>query len=156
MKKCAGCSGHELERRTLLKGGAAAGALLLVLPSGCGNQTVAPPTGPVGAGNVKDVAIGYLQLVPGEAVILGRDAGGLYAMSDACTHQGCPVQVAGAGASLHLGCPCHGAQYDVNGVVTRGPAPRDLQHYQVDVAADGTITVQGGMPVAADARTPVP
>jgi Rieske Fe-S protein len=63
--------------------------------------------------------------------------------------------VAGASGNEDLSCPCHGSLFDANGEVTRGPARAPLQHYQVDVAADGTITIQGGLPVSADARTAV-
>jgi Rieske Fe-S protein len=154
------CADHDcprrapLERRTLLKGGAA-GSLLLALPVSCMNSTVSPPTGPVGAGNVSAIAVGTLEAVPGEAVILGRDANGLFAMSAACTHAGCPVSVTSVSGAEELSCPCHGSLFDANGAVVRGPARVALQHYQVDVAADGAITVQGGQPVSAEARTAV-
>jgi Rieske Fe-S protein len=150
------CSGHEcprlrsIQRRTLLKGGAA-GTVLLALPVSC-NNTVSPPTGPVGAGNVSALAVGSLEAVPGEVVILGRDAGGVYAMSAACTHAGCMLSVA---SNEELSCPCHASLFDANGEVTRGPARTPLQHFRVDIAPDGTITVQGGVPVSADTRTPV-
>jgi cytochrome b6-f complex iron-sulfur subunit len=109
----------------------------------------------VGAGNVSAIAVNTMRAVPGEAVILGRDAGGLYAMSAACTHAGCMVDVSTSGGAEELYCPCHGSVFDANGEVMRGPARLPLQHYQVEVAADGTITVQGAMPVSADTRTPV-
>ena len=147
------CSRRALERRTLLKG-SAVGSLLIVLPVSCDSR-VSPPTGPVTAGNVSALAVGTLQAVPGEAVILGRDSGGLYAMSAACTHAGCMLSVTNAAGAEELSCPCHGSLFDVNGDVTRGPALASLQHYQVDVAADGTITIQGGQPVSAQARTAV-
>jgi cytochrome b6-f complex iron-sulfur subunit len=152
------CTDHDCPRstlrRTLLKGGAA-GSLLLTLPFACNNGAVSPPTGPVVAGNVSAVAVGTLIAVPGEAVILGRDANGLYAMSAACTHAGCMVGPTTASGVEELYCPCHGSVFDTNGEVTRGPARTPLPHFQVDVGADGTITVQGGMPVSADARTAV-
>jgi Rieske Fe-S protein len=153
VKKCQGHDCPRIGRRALLKGGAA-GSVLLTLPVAC-NNTVSPPTGPVGAGNVSAITLGSLSAVAGEAVILGRDAGGLYAMSAACTHAGCPVSVVSIGGTEELSCPCHGSLFDANGEVTRGPARAPLQHYLVDVAYDGTITVQGGMPVSADARTKV-
>ena len=155
MKKCTDhdCPRLSLERRTLLKAGVA-GSALLALPLAC-NNTVSPPSGPVGAGNVSTIAVNTMRAVPGEAVILGRDAGGLYAMSAACTHAGCLVDVTTSGGTEELYCPCHGSLFDANGGVKRGPAGLPLQHYQVEVAADGTITVQGGMPVSAETRTPV-
>jgi Rieske Fe-S protein len=156
-KKCSSqdCPhGLPLARRTLLKSGAA-GSLLLALPVGC-QSTVSPPTGPVTAGNVSATQIGAMAVVAGEAVILGRDAGGLYAMSAACTHAGCLLSVNGATGAEDLYCPCHGSLFDANGGVTRGPARDPLTHYRVEVATDGAITIQGGEPVSADTRTAIP
>ena len=59
------------------------------------------------------------------------------------------------GSTTDAVCLCHGSVFDRNGAVVRGPAGSPLQHYQVDVAADGTITIQGAMPVDAAARTAV-
>lgn len=143
-----------IARRTLLKGGAAGSIFLAVLPAAC-DDSVSPPTGPVPGGNVADAAPDTLRIVSGENVALGRDTGGLYAMSAACTHQGCLVSAAGT-PEKGLTCPCHGSRFDGNGAVTQGPASSPLQHYRVDLASDGTITIQGGDPVSADVRTAVP
>ncbi|MDJ0843917.1 FAD-dependent oxidoreductase [Crocosphaera sp.] len=45
-----------------------------------------------------------------------------------CTHQGCTVKKQEDGTFL---CPCHGAIYDNNGKVVKGPAKRDLSNYKV-------------------------
>jgi hypothetical protein len=45
--------------------------------------------------------------------------------------------------------------FDGNGNVTQGPARAPLQHYQVTIAADGSITIDGSKPVAANVRVPV-
>jgi len=50
------------------------------------------------------------------------------AVSLTCTHQGCTVQLAEDG-KFH--CPCHGAVYDRQGKVLKGPAQRDLPRFQV-------------------------
>jgi len=144
---------HSLERRTLLKAGAA-GSLLVALPVAC-NNTVSPPTGPVAAGNVSAITVGALHAVPGEAVFLGRDSDGLYAVSAACTHAGCMLSVTTVAGAEELACPCHGSLFDADGAVLRGPARTALPHFQVDVAADGSITIQGGQEVSAETRTPV-
>jgi Rieske Fe-S protein len=52
-------------------------------------------------------------------------------------------------------CPCHASTFDGDGNVTRGPAGSPLQHYQVTVASDGSITVDGSQPVSASTRTAV-
>lgn len=147
------CPRRNIERRTLLKGGVA-GTLLLALPVSC-NDKVSPPSGPVAAGNVSDLQVGTLRAVPNEALILGRDAGGLYAMSAACTHESCPVSVVGSTGHQQLSCPCHGSVFDANGAVTRGPAQTALPHYLVEVATDGSITVHGEMPVSAETRVQI-
>lgn len=155
MKKCPdhACPHLSLERRTLLKAGAA-GTLLVALPVAC-NNTVSPPTGPVSAGNVSQTTVGQLSAVPGEAVFLGRDSDGLYAVSAACTHAGCMLNATRASGAEELSCPCHGSLFDANGAVLRGPAGTPLPHFQVDLATDGSITIQGGQEVSAEARTPV-
>ena len=53
-------------------------------------------------------------------------------------------------------CACHGSQFDRNGNPVSGPARSLLDHYRVDLAADGTITVQAGNIVAESTRTAVP
>jgi Rieske Fe-S protein len=119
---------------------------------GCGNQSISPPGGPVAAGNVSALSVGSLMLLSN--VIVARDANGLYAMSRACTHQGCAVDDTSSGVGGGLHCPCHGSAFDGNGAVTHGPAGSPLQHYAVTIATDGSITVQGDQPVSSDTRTP--
>ena len=147
-KDCGTC----LSRRGLLKTGMT-GAALSVLPLGCVGQAPVPD-GPIAAGNVATTSVGSLRVVNGNAV-LGRDANGLYAMSNVCTHEGCTMEVGGAGGAAELVCNCHGSIFDANGGVTRGPARAALAHYKVDLASDGSITIQGGQTVASTARTPV-
>ncbi len=50
------------------------------------------------------------------------------ALSLSCTHQGCTVHPDATG---HFHCPCHGAMYDAQGKVLRGPAQQDLPRYKV-------------------------
>jgi Rieske Fe-S protein len=127
-----------------------------VAASACsGSSTGAAQFGDVSAGNVKNVPLGALSLVGGEPIVLGRDAGGLYALTITCTHQGCEVEPVGTGASARLDCPCHGSQFDRNGNVVRGPAGSPLVHFAVAVDAAGSITVHGGTEVDASTRTPV-
>lgn len=45
-----------------------------------------------------------------------------------CTHQGCTVAIEADG-KFH--CPCHGATFDREGRVLKGPATKDLPRYQV-------------------------
>lgn len=50
------------------------------------------------------------------------------AISLTCTHQGCTVQPQ-ANGEFH--CPCHGAVFDAQGRVVRGPAQQDLPRFKV-------------------------
>jgi cytochrome b6-f complex iron-sulfur subunit len=134
-------------RRTILQGGVA-GAVALSLPA-CGPNKPSAATGPVTAGNLSSMPVGSLQAV-GDNLFLGRDANGLYAMTAICTHAGCQVSDT---SPTQLDCPCHGSRFDGNGNVVRGPAFLPLQHFQVDLASDGSITIQASTPVASTVRT---
>jgi cytochrome b6-f complex iron-sulfur subunit len=154
-KKCAVCECGSLNRRELLQVmGSSAGALLLTaaLP-GCSPPTGSPPSGPVSAMNLSDFKMNSLQVLSSN-VAVGLDSKGLYAMSAVCTHAGCVLEDNPETIAAGLSCPCHGSTFDGNGAVTRGPARSPLQHYQVTVASDGSITVDGSKPVAANVRTP--
>ena len=143
----------RVDRRAVLRAGAAGSVLVIALPLAC-QQGESPPSGPVSGGSIADVPSGTLRVLDGVHAVIGRDAGGLYAMSAVCTHAGCLLSD-GASAAAGLECGCHGSQFDSNGAVTRGPAGSPLQHYEVDLAADGSLTIHGEIPVAASARTPV-
>jgi len=85
-------------------------------------------------------------------VVVGRDSKGLFAMSAICTHAGCALEDNAGTIAAGLDCPCHGSTFDGDGNVTRGPARTPLEHYEVTVATDGSITVDGSKPVASDVR----
>jgi nitrite reductase/ring-hydroxylating ferredoxin subunit len=139
-------------RRFLVVSCQAAAVLgLAAIPLACSS----PAGGPVGAGNVKDVPVGYLAFVGDGSVILGRDAGGLYAMTSLCPHQSCDMHKDGGISAGSVTCACHGSVFDRNGNAVRGPARGILEHYRVDLATDGSITVQSGTVVDAATRTKV-
>ena len=150
---CSAC----LSRRSVLRAGAtgATVALLASLPvAGCMSGG-ASPSGPVAAGQVADIQIGTLKVIAGASVILGRDPMGLYAMTQVCTHQGQLVEVVTVAGVPALHCYGHGSDFTMNGAVTHGPAGSPLEHFKVEVADDGSITIQGGTLVAATERTEV-
>jgi cytochrome b6-f complex iron-sulfur subunit len=150
------CRGCALDRRAWMRlAGAATGLVVLGAGvAGCAHPTGSPPTGPVPAGNISELAVGALLV--SSNVVVGRDAVGLYAMSAVCTHAGCLLPEGEGTIAAGLGCPCHGSTFNGVGDVTRGPASRPLQHYAVAVAADGSLTVDGGQPVEPGTRAPVP
>jgi len=79
-----------------------------------------------------------------------RDAGGLYALTAVCTHQGCTCTASGNG----FYCPCHGATFDLSGNVTLGPARLPLKHYALCITGNGTVAIDTKTTVAASTRYP--
>jgi Rieske Fe-S protein len=132
------CQG--LTRRAVFHLACAAGAAGCMTPGG------SQPTGPIAAGNIKDLPAMSFRVM-GD-IVLSRDGAGIYAMSAVCTHAGCPTRAVSAG----LFCPCHGSVFDQNGNVTRGPARAPMPHFLVEIAAGGAITVQASMIVPAETR----
>ncbi len=50
-------------------------------------------------------------------------------MSNICMHLGCPVQF----KTTNFACPCHGGQYDTEGIRTAGPPNRPLNRFEYKV-----------------------
>lgn len=134
---CAEC----LSRRQFLTQSAVAAATVAVAAA-CGNGQIGPtavsiPNGNAGSGNGNHLAVitvskfaglatvGTLVQVNNYIAVKRLGATSFAAMSMVCTHQGC-LTLLGNNAFY---CPCHGAQFDSNGRVTRGPAFFPLQQY---------------------------
>lgn len=72
-----------------------------------------------------------LSLIPTNGAYLIRDRqigvirkdGKIKAISIACTHLGCTLNVEGD----KLVCPCHGSVFSLEGAVEKGPAVKDLK-----------------------------
>ena len=117
--------------------------------------TGSTPTGTISAGNVSAIAASSLTAVSGNAVAIGRDSGGLYALSLICTHQGCDMSSQGSVAISGINCSCHDSNFDANGNVLSGPAHTALPHYKVTVSTAGEVTIDASTEVAATVRTAV-
>ena len=130
-----------------------AGAMCTAVP-GCGPGTI-------DAGNATDLADGELKKLEGSQVFLGRDAGGIYAMTSLCTHYGCDMSeesgvIAADFSQIECIAPCgHGSRFARDGAVVQGPATDRLRHWRVTVAADGAIQVEVGTDVPEDERAVV-
>ena len=135
-------------RRDFLKTMAAAGVAAAC--AGCGGPSL--PSEDISAGNVSDLSVGSLRAVSGESVILGRDSGGVYAMSALCTHSSCDMTQQGQITSSGAFCACHGSQFDADGNVVRGPARQPLPHLAVSIDATGAITIHPQQVVAETVR----
>jgi len=118
-----------------------------------GGGNTGTPSG-FNAGNVSQFSTGDLAAV-GNGAAVGRDSGGIYAMSTICTHAGCDMSRYGSVDSSGMYCSCHGSQFDTNGDVTRGPAGRAENHYQVTVTGSGDIYVDTTQTVSQDTRVSV-
>lgn len=123
----------------------------------------APGTGGAGGmpsplvvvGNVADVKEGELASVPAESLFLGRDAGGIWAMTSLCSHKFCDMVVKGAVTPGAVRCTCHSSKFDLNGAVLTGPASKPLEHYFCEVAANGDISVDDTQVVDAAFRAAI-
>lgn len=73
------------------------------------------------------------------AVWIVRENKRIYALHSKCTHLGCtPNWFADEKV---FKCPCHGSQFQSNGVNFAGPAPRPLDRFNITIGKDGLITV---------------
>lgn len=75
------------------------------------------------------------------AYLMQPTAGTFLAYLAICTHEGCVVEYA-ADQRTFL-CPCHGANYDDQGAVTRGPAKSPLQRLEAFADGDDVVVVAG-------------
>jgi len=62
------------------------------------------------------------------------------AISLVCTHLGCIVNRVATGFL----CPCHGSQYDNEGLVVGGPAPKTLAWHSIKVLPGNQIEIDTG------------
>ncbi|WP_372846152.1 ubiquinol-cytochrome c reductase iron-sulfur subunit [Pontiella sp.] len=62
------------------------------------------------------------------------------AISLVCTHLGCTVNRVETGFL----CPCHGSQYDSDGIVVGGPAPKTLPWLEIKTVPGGQIEIDTG------------
>ena len=62
-----------------------------------------------------------------------RDAGGLYAVTAVCTHEGAICAV----SSGDYRCPRHGALFQYDGTIISGPVSRELAHYSMCLLSNG-------------------
>lgn len=148
------------ERRRFLKviGGAALAASLPACtgsdPNGSSSSGGAAGVPGNGSPKVADVLPGTLVRGPGSTLV-GRDDGGLYAMTSLCTHNQCDLRSNSALSATGLTCGCHGSKYTLDGTRVSGPAPASLAHLKLTVNADKTISVDPSAIVDATVRTPV-
>src|SRR4051812_48783339 len=77
-----------------------------------------------------------------------RDAGGLYAVSSLCTHEGATNGISGG----NFRCPRHGALFTFNGSIISGPVSTGLKHFAMCTLAGGHVGVTAGAVVSQATR----
>lgn len=141
---------ESLARRSVLNvvGMAVLGCSALI--AAIGNLLFLKPAVSYGApsnfrgGRPDEYSSGIKQIFEEERVVVVREKQGFAAISLVCTHLGCTVRPSDAGFE----CPCHGSQFDNDGFVTGGPAPKPLEWYQVSLAPNGELEVDKSVKVA--------
>ncbi len=112
--------------------GGLVGAVRFALPDGSEGQ---PSLFTVGA--QADFKTSTFTWIRDKNLFVLREPNGFAAFSSRCTHLGCTV----ARTSSGFQCPCHGAAYDHEGKVLKGPATADLPWYEVWLGVDGRVWV---------------
>ncbi|HYS08744.1 MAG TPA: Rieske (2Fe-2S) protein [Myxococcales bacterium] len=142
-----------LSRRKLLLAG---GGVICAQAIGCGSEPIVLPK-EIPAENASDLTAGSLVAVSAAPAAIGRDSGGIYAMTLVCTHEGCDIRTSQGGSvtPTRIHCGCHGSEYNGQGAVLLGPSTRPLNHLQVTADATGALTIHGDMVVPANARLSV-
>jgi cytochrome b6-f complex iron-sulfur subunit len=82
---------------------------------------------------------GFIQKDRVSVVYDPKNSEKLLAVSSKCTHKGCTVNW--SNQEKRFICPCHGAIFDANGAVVKGPAKRPLPIYAVKTV-DNKILVK--------------
>ncbi len=107
---------------------------------GAGGGGCGPLPPGAACGDPAQYAVEGIYKVTGTKVIIGRDAGGLYAMSSLCTHVSC--NMAGSKGLLipeGIRCTCHGSEFDRLGHVIQGPATKNLPFFKLALGCDGFL-----------------
>ncbi|MBI4913430.1 MAG: Rieske (2Fe-2S) protein [Acidobacteria bacterium] len=161
----------DLDRRTLCACGLALAAGVACGGGGGGGGTTTPPPGGGSttvtttdtkagllaqpAGTVRDYTSSSSpcpnSVGAAQGYYLARDSGGIFAISASCLHLGGRITPNAGGFS----CGCHGSGYDLNGTVTKGPAPVGsvLAHYEVrESTAGGVLLIDTSKTVSASTR----
>ena len=99
--------------------------------------------GEVFGGNVDVFEVGSVTYILSGRFYIVRNADGLLAVWQKCTHLGCAVPWAEGENQFH--CPCHGSLFSPEGVVTGGPAPRPMDTFPVEIR-DGEVWVDTSKP----------
>ena len=79
------------------------------------------------------------QFLQSNRIWVRKDPGSMFVIKAVCTHLGCTPDWEPTQHIFH--CPCHGSEYDIDGINFAGPAPRPMDRCWMSLQADGTILV---------------
>jgi menaquinol-cytochrome c reductase iron-sulfur subunit len=89
---------------------------------------------------IMTVTDGYMEVAAVKGIwALRRGVTDVTVYSPICTHLGCGFRW--DGGEKKFKCPCHGSEYDLDGKVVGGPAPRPLDRLPVKIE-NGRLVVQ--------------
>lgn len=126
-------------RRAVLRGAAvAAAAAVPLLASASAAEAKPKPKGkkPKGkpVGSTKDVPVGSGKVFTKDKVIVTQPKKGKFnAFNAICTHANCVVSGMQKGKMI---CPCHNAEFDLDGKPIKGVARRPLNPEKITVVGD--------------------
>lgn len=74
-----------------------------------------------------------------EMMLIRKSESTFIAVRTICTHKGCDVELEGD----KFVCPCHGSEFTIDGVVTQGPATKNLKIFEtIFDSGNGTVTIK--------------
>jgi len=98
------------------------------------------PSTKVNVGYPSDFHIGVNQeFLQSHRIWVRKDPGRIFVIRAICTHLGCTPDWIPTQNIFH--CPCHGSEYDIDGINFAGPAPRPMDRCLVTLQPDGTLLV---------------
>ncbi len=76
----------------------------------------------------------------GPVLVIGTSKQKLVAVNPTCTHKGCTV--AWKAQSKKFVCPCHGAEFAIDGKVQKEPAKKALKTYAAKIEGSSVLVKQ--------------
>ncbi len=133
----------EFTRRGLIAGAWGAFAAFLAGSAAASARFMLPnvlyePSQRFKVGKLKEIPLG-VTINKENRVWVIRDDTGVYALWSRCTHLGCTPNW--FPADQRFRCPCHGSNFNNQGDVIAGPAPKPLWRCSVDVTPEGDLVI---------------
>jgi len=134
----------SLDRRKFVKVGSASLAMAGIGAGVFGFRYLAPnvlyePSPVVSMGKPEHFPVGSVTLDPRFGIYVVHEPDGFYALSAICTHLGCLTSW--KPETGVIACPCHGTNFQPDGKVVAGPAPKPLPWLKLWLNEDGNLMV---------------